>query len=413
MKKLAVAFFLFLSSVSAWASGTITCSNFAGLAEDGGIWKDEATAQSLARAAGSSSSRLYSCNGGYNGYGSVSASSGGTWTIFRYLDYGKECPSGQSLNSAGKCEAPKPPSCKSGETVDTATNKCVPECPLRQSKDSSGSCVADVPPVAGSEVPKNTSNGANGQVDFQDKTRGSGTPDKDGVTSRWGGGIGCVGGWEFSYAGGFCVVSTSDTLENCTSYGATYTGKTCDSEISSTPPGNSSTTIPGSTSGTACDAGYTQGSITLNGVTSITCTPTTNPGTGGNGSTGGNGTTGNCGGAGQSPCTVTISEPTSGVPGGLDASAFTSFEQAAAEHKGLFDQIAAGGNAGGLLSWAMLPEVPSYACVDPSGMFDGHVVGFSGWCEKAVLIRDFLAYVLWLGLLYAIFHIVTTSASGK
>lgn len=386
MKKLAIAFFLLLSLISSAFAATKT-------------YKDSLSAYNACMAAASSNGS-YFCYGGPN---YTLARRYDNSTVSNYnTDSDGDC-SPQATASDGQCV----PKCQSNYQLNADKTACVPECGLRQSKDSSGACVADVPPVAGSDVPANSTNGKSGTVGWNDPSKTE--------TTRWGGGTACIGGWEYQYAGGLCVDGSDGSSEyNCVNYDAKYTGNSCESEDTTTPSGGSSS-IPGSTTGTSCDAGYTQGSITINGVTTITCTKTTttNPGTGGNGSTGGNGTTSNCGGAGQSPCSVTIAEPTSGIPGGLDTSAFTSFEQAAAEHKGLFDQIAAGGNAGGLLSWAMLPEVPSYACVDPSGMFDGHVVGFSGWCEKAVLIRDFLAYVLWLGLLYAIFHIVTTSASGK
>jgi len=397
MKKLAVAFFLLLSVTSSAFSVTKNYNSYTSAQSACEAGRTDPYSWKCTSSCSVASSICLRRDMGVYGWGEIK-------DTFTYEADGDCSP--QATAADGQCV----PKCQSNYQLNADKTACVPECGLRQSKDSSGACVADVPPVAGSEVPSNGQGGGSlsdpGHVGWNDKT----TTEK----TYWGGGTACIGGWEYQYAGGMCIPSGGTDELNCVNYDAKYTGNSCESESTDTPSGGTST-MPGSTSGTSCDAGYTQGSITINGVTTITCTKitTTNPGTGGNGSTGGNGTTSNCGGTGQSPCTVTIAEPTSGVPGGLDASAFSSFEQAAAEHKGLFDQIAAGGNAGGLLSWAMLPEVPSYACVDPSGMFDGHVVGFSGWCEKAVLIRDFLAYVLWLGLLYAVFHIVTTSASGK
>lgn len=385
----------------------------------GSFFSDEAKASAACEA--------YRASKGYQGWCYQNRDSSTTWFFYMsnessqqwpyYVDSrAGKCPTGQVADSSGKCSTPPPPTCKSGEKVDAATNKCVPECPLRQSKDSSGACVADVPPVAGSLVPSNgpsssnSSLGSPGHVGWNDPTQ---TQKKN-----WGGGISCIGGWEYQYAGGLCVASSgaSDTEMNCVNYDAKYTGKTCGAETTDTPT-SGGPSVPGSTGGTACDPGYSQGTITINGTTTITCTPTTiNPGT--NPSPGsGSGTTPDpnsttCGGLNQPPCSVSIKEPFSVLPG-MSIDPFVGFESAAAGQKNLIEQIGSGGDVNGLLSWAFLPSVPSYNCSDPSLSTPGHIVSFSGWCEKMGMIRDLLAFAAYILTLYGLFHVVSTSSGGK
>jgi len=392
---------------------------------------------------------------GYTSYVSASGSqsSGNIACAFIFVS-NVTCPQGQAPDAkTGVCKSP-PPTCKAGQKLDSATNTCVPECPLRESKDSSGSCVADSAPAPGTPVPGTTSDAPPGQPSFRDPSQATPLPGETVVTKRWGGGLSCIGGWEFQYSGGFCVIpSNSDSsLDNCTYFDAHYTGNTCGTEDPETPS-SGSPGVPGSTDGKTCDAGYTQGSITLNGVTTITCTPNpTNPGSG-TGTCGGAGqpacttnptcggtgqpacpTNTTCGGAGQPACptngtggttTGTTGGPiacgSAGVPcsvtfeppflpwGGVDN---TAINKGFSDREGMFGEIAKIGDQNGLLSWAFLPEFPSYDCVAPRLGTGQFFIDWSGWCDRMGMVRDLFAYVLYIITLYAMFHAVTGSLGG-
>ena len=86
---------------------------------------------------------------------------------------------------------------------------------------------------------------------------------------------------------------------------------------------------------------------------------------------------------------------------------------AADEHKSFLESFGQRGQGdGGILSWAMIPEVPASACNDFSGSVQGHAVNFD-ICGKLSMVRDLAGYAFYVFTVFALFRIFSGATGGN
>lgn len=99
----------------------------------------------------------------------------------------------------------------------------------------------------------------------------------------------------------------------------------------------------------------------------------------------------------------------------LDA-AKQDFDDKQKAHKDFIDAFAAKAQSdeGGLLKWAMIPEVPAGSCVPFTGTVMGRVVTFD-FCDSLAKVRDIAGYGFYLMTMFALFAIFasSTTSGGK
>jgi hypothetical protein len=99
----------------------------------------------------------------------------------------------------------------------------------------------------------------------------------------------------------------------------------------------------------------------------------------------------------------------------LDA-AKQDFDDKQKAHKDFIDAFAAKAQSdeGGLLKWAMIPEVPAGSCIPTTGTVMGHTVTFD-FCDSLAKVRDIAGYGFYLMTMFALFAIFasSTTSGGK
>lgn len=99
----------------------------------------------------------------------------------------------------------------------------------------------------------------------------------------------------------------------------------------------------------------------------------------------------------------------------LDA-AKQDFDDKQKAHKDFIDAFAAKAQSdeGGLLKWAMIPEVPAGSCAPFTGTVMGRVVTFD-FCDSLAKVRDIAGYGFYLMTMFALFAIFasSTTSGGK